>query len=235
MDVVRTYDRGVESSPTRSYVSPLRREQSRATRERIVGAARELMLERGYAATSMAEVADRAGVARPTLYAASSGGKPGLARLVYNVTLMGDADITPMNRRDAIRRLIDDPDQRVKLRGYGTLNARLWDRLAPVLRMLRDAAGSATVGRDELVQLLGDAERRRLGGAIECAQNVSAAGPLRSGMTVERAGQELFGLSSLDSFDNLTGLCGWTIDEYGSWLAERMIDAILPRARSQAS
>ena len=58
-----------KASTTRAYDSPRRREQARETRERITAAARELFLENGWAATRMRDVAERAGVAEPTVYA----------------------------------------------------------------------------------------------------------------------------------------------------------------------
>ncbi|MEJ7800903.1 MAG: helix-turn-helix domain-containing protein [Ilumatobacter sp.] len=46
----------------RAYHSPLRESQARETRRRVVASARELFLERGYPTTTIAAVADRAGV-----------------------------------------------------------------------------------------------------------------------------------------------------------------------------
>jgi AcrR family transcriptional regulator len=216
------------SGARRDYASTLRREQAEATWERIVAAARALMLDRGYAHTSMAAVAKVAGVAPQTLYAACPGGKVGLAKLVYNVTLMGDADATPMNQRPEFQALIDNPDPRAKLRGYAAINARVYDRLAPVIRMLR-AAAAAAPGDGDLTTLLEDAETRRLAGAVECAENLQSVGGLRPGLTPELAGQQLFALSVLEGHDSLVRRCGWTSDEFADWLGERMIDAVLAR------
>jgi hypothetical protein len=94
----------------RRYSSPLRRENAEATRLRIVEAARELMLERGYAATTMADVAARAGVAVQTLYTSCPGGKAGLAKIVY--------DVDPGRRRPA------DPAERPTRGAADHLRAR---------------------------------------------------------------------------------------------------------------
>ena len=55
----------------RRYDATRRREGAARTRAAILGAARELFAERGYAATSMTAIADRAGVALDTVYAAN--------------------------------------------------------------------------------------------------------------------------------------------------------------------
>jgi AcrR family transcriptional regulator len=56
------------SSENRKYELKRRAERERQTRERIVRATSELHAEVGPAATSVAEVARRAGVSRPTVY-----------------------------------------------------------------------------------------------------------------------------------------------------------------------
>ena len=49
-------------------VKPLRARQAEATRQLLVSVARELFTDRGYAATSVEEIIQRAGVARGALY-----------------------------------------------------------------------------------------------------------------------------------------------------------------------
>src|SRR5262245_26004595 len=62
-----------EAVKPRRYESALRREQAAATRARIVRAAAELFAAQGYTQTSIEQIAARAGVARPTVYAAFTG------------------------------------------------------------------------------------------------------------------------------------------------------------------
>lgn len=52
----------------RTYTSDVRAEQSRQTRATVLRVATEMFLEDGWAATTMARVAQRAGVARQTVY-----------------------------------------------------------------------------------------------------------------------------------------------------------------------
>ena len=52
----------------RTYTSDVRAEQSRQTRATVLRAATEMFLQDGWAATTMAKVAQRAGVARQTVY-----------------------------------------------------------------------------------------------------------------------------------------------------------------------
>jgi AcrR family transcriptional regulator len=64
---------------TRSYTSALRTEQARLTRQRIIDAARELFVARGYARTTVADIARAADGSPETVYALFDG-KYGLLR-----------------------------------------------------------------------------------------------------------------------------------------------------------
>lgn len=67
-------------------VKNLRQRQAEATRQLLVSVALELFTERGYAATSVEEIIQRAGVARGALYHHFSG-KDALFRAVYDAVL----------------------------------------------------------------------------------------------------------------------------------------------------
>src|SRR5690349_1961481 len=56
--------------PKRAYYSQKRTQQAQETRQRVLTAARRLFHERGYATTSLREIARAADVAVETLYAA---------------------------------------------------------------------------------------------------------------------------------------------------------------------
>src|SRR5215813_3472386 len=103
----------------RSYNSPRRREQAAATRREILEAARRLFERRGYAATTMAAIADEAGVALKTVYVAFAT-KSGVLRALWNLLLRGDEEETPIGERAWYREVLDEPDPERRLR----LNAR---------------------------------------------------------------------------------------------------------------
>ena len=97
---------GVNSSPAergrRRYDSPLRDQQARQTRQTIVAAANRLFLARGYAATSLADIAKEAAVARPTVFSAF-GSKAALLREVVDQALAGDDEPVPVAERPWFR------------------------------------------------------------------------------------------------------------------------------------
>lgn len=70
----------------RVTVKRLRERQAEATRELLVGIARERFVEQGYAATAMDDIVQRAGLAKGALYHHFSG-KDALFTAVYDVVL----------------------------------------------------------------------------------------------------------------------------------------------------
>ncbi|MET0735079.1 MAG: helix-turn-helix domain-containing protein [Microbacterium sp.] len=76
----------VQRSPRR-YSSTLRAEQAAATRARVVAAAAELFADRGYAGTSMPEIARHAGVSTETVQA--HGPKASLLRAAIDAFAFG--------------------------------------------------------------------------------------------------------------------------------------------------
>src|SRR5262245_37460899 len=71
--------------PRRRYHSPLRADQAQQTRRRVLDSARTLFVALGYAGTTVAAVADAAGVSPETIYL-SLGGKRGLLEGVMAIT-----------------------------------------------------------------------------------------------------------------------------------------------------
>jgi len=218
------------NAPRRRYDNSRRREHAAGTQARILDAARTLMLERGYAATTMTDIAAAAGVAVQTVYNAVGGGKATLAKRVWDVTVAGDLDPVPLRARPSIQALFDEPVPPRKLARYATLCRQLYERLGPLARVLR--AGAAA-GDSELRHLVDTVERERLDGTTSIAAHLSALGALRPGLTVERAGHRLWALNAAETGDALVLRCGWSLDEYEVWMTEMMIAALLrtPRQR----
>src|SRR5262245_63012075 len=97
-----------------------RAEQVRATRQKVLGAARDLFLRRGYHGTTVEAIAKRARVSPQTVYNVI-GGKAAVLKAVYDVALAGDDEPVPMGRRPAYADLAAAPDPRSCLRVYAAI------------------------------------------------------------------------------------------------------------------
>src|SRR5919204_6883918 len=93
----------------RPYDSPLRREQAATTRTKILAAARSLFEDHGYAATSIAQIAKRAGVSQRTVYLAFET-KAELLRTLWNALLRGGEDAPPVAQLARYREVLEETD-----------------------------------------------------------------------------------------------------------------------------
>src|SRR3954454_24229261 len=100
---------------TRKYDSTRRREQAAATRAQILEAAQRLFERDGYTATTMAAIAQEAGVALKTGYVAFTT-KSGVLPALWHLLLRGDEDDAPVGDRACFRELLalQDPAQRIR-------------------------------------------------------------------------------------------------------------------------
>ena len=130
------------ATKTRTYNSTRRSRQAAQTREEIVTAAIELFGETGWAGTTLAAIAKRAGVAVETIYS-GFGSKKGLLRAAMDVAVVGDVEEIPLADRPESLRLGDGPlDQR--RRAAAALIADIHERSIGVWRALVEATASGT-------------------------------------------------------------------------------------------
>ena len=97
--------------PRRPYHSPHRREQARLTRRAILDAALPLLVRRGYAGASLADIARGAGVSLKTVEAAF-GTKAKLLAALWDVSVVGDDEAIPLAERAWFQEMLKEPDAR---------------------------------------------------------------------------------------------------------------------------
>src|SRR5881628_2268798 len=96
-------------NPTRRYDSTRRRAQAAETRRQILTAAQRRFESDGYAATTMAAIAQDAGVALKTVYVAFET-KSGLLRALWHLRLRGDEGDAPVGERRWYLEVLEEPD-----------------------------------------------------------------------------------------------------------------------------
>jgi len=209
----------------RTYHGARRREQARATRRRIVEVARTLLLERGYADTTLAAVAQAADVSVETIYK-SFGSKAALVKRVWDVTLVGDDEPVPLAQRPEFTAMTNESDPRRKIARYVELGAVLQQRLEPLWSIVE---AGASAGNAELQQVRATVERERLAGAHRIVLQLEPH--LRAGVDTEHARDELWTLISPEVRRLLIDERGWSAEEYEEWLSGVLADTLLgPRS-----
>ncbi|MFU8850402.1 TetR/AcrR family transcriptional regulator [Micromonospora sp. SL1-18] len=182
------------------------------TRRRMLEAARELFVQRGYGATALQEIADRAGVAVQTIYF-TFGNKRTLLKELVDVSIVGDHEpIATMDRpwfHEALA--AENAGAQLRLHVQGTRG--ILERIAPIIEMLR-AAAAADPGIAELWDL--DADPRFAAHAAAARALVTKPG-IRRGVTAEHAADLLFGLLSPELYLLFVRDRGWPIDRWEQW------------------
>jgi AcrR family transcriptional regulator len=195
----------------RAYNSPLRTDQAQQTRRRVLESARRLFVEHGYAGTTVAAVADDAGVSPETIYV-SLGGKRGLLEGVMDITGPHESAADDDQWWEMVARL---PDATARLDRMVQYSCRILARTRPIHAIIRGAADkeafAAVLGRRLLTERLAnqtDRIERYLGDA------------LRPGPSVADAGERYCVLASPDLYHLLTVELGWTAPRHELWLAD---------------
>ena len=160
----------------RSYRSPLRVAQARATRGKILAAATELFVAAGYGATSIDAIADAAGVSRATVFNVF-GDKPTLLKAAYDVALVGDDEPVALPDRADSKAIRAEPDPARYLERYAGLITELGGRVSGIYEAVRGAAGTDPEVRPVWEKILAGAAGRR--GARGRRHGVEGSAPAR--------------------------------------------------------
>jgi AcrR family transcriptional regulator len=210
----------------RSYDSRLRRGRADATRLTIAAAAGRLFAERGYAATSIDEIAAAAGVGRATVFN-SVGGKPELLKEAYRLAVRGPANAnTPLGQQSRSRRISAEPDAHKLLAGYATVMVEVGRRLAPLYEAVRAAAHADSEAR-ELWHVI--TEERRTA-AMGIVRRLVERDALLHGLDPRSAGDILWVLNDPALYRLLVTERRWTQRRFRSWLTLTMQTQLLEPA-----
>jgi AcrR family transcriptional regulator len=218
MRTLRVSPRAVKGK--RTYDLRRRREQASRSRDRTIAAAERQFLRDGYANTTIAAIADDAGVSVDTIYK-SFGGKAGLIRAIRTRALLGEGAVPAEQRSDALHTGEHDPRQII--RRWGVLTTEVAPLAAPILLLVRDAAATDP----ELRSLLEELDADRLRRMTDNARRLHEAGHLRKGLTVARAAEVLWTYSSPELYDLLVLRRGMSLDNYGRFVEEAISNAVL--------
>lgn len=196
---------------------PSRRQiQAEATRRDILAAARRLFAEHGYAATSMAAIAEAAGAAVQTVY--DSVGPKRAILLALNDLIDEEAGVGPMWRR-----VSETTDPRETIALAVNLTRRFSDRCGDILMTLMAAAPS----EPDVAAVVSEGYRRHREGTRRVVLRLAEMDALRPSLSPERAGDVFGVLTWVDTYRNLTRDFGWTFDECETWLTETLTTLLL--------
>src|SRR5437762_5964392 len=198
----------------RPYQSTLRGTQAESTRTAVIAAAARLFVEKGYAATSIEDIAAAAGVSRATVFT-SVGGKAKLLKTALDVAIVGDDEPIPLPDRPRSKAIRAESDPRKYLALYAELMTEIDGRLAGIHEAVRGAAGVDPDARALWESHL--AQHRQ--GAANVIADVIRKGGLRPGLDPESAA-DIVWLLGPGAYHMLVLRRGWSPKRFQAWLTE---------------
>lgn len=204
---------------TRSYDSPVRREQATRTRQRILDAAAELFTDPGYGATSIRAIAEAAQVAPDTVYA-TFGTKARLLTALIDIRLAPGGESSILDRPQ-VQEMRGERDPRRFLHLFARDYATMAERVRPISEVLR----TAKAAEPEMAAVRDEIEGYRFQYMHTVAGWLAERSEIR--MPLPRAAQVVWALASPDVGRMLCDVQGWTTDEYAEWLAHTLSATLL--------
>jgi AcrR family transcriptional regulator len=196
--------------------------RTRLARRAVVGAARTLFLEQGYAATTVDAVSKLADVPPATVYRLF-GSKLGILEAMLDTSIAGDDEPVPVAARPEVAPLFDEPDPVALLAGFAGVTAAINERTNDVHRVLVSAAGSDPGAAELLAEIRGQRDR----GQRQIVRALARRKELRPGLSVREAEDRVHTVMSPEVYRLFVGDRGWSADHYREWLGTALAQQLL--------
>jgi AcrR family transcriptional regulator len=194
-----------------------RAEKARQTRRRMLAAARELFVERGYGATALQDVADRAEVAVQTIYF-TFGNKRSLLKELIDITIAGDDEPVATMDRPWFREATAADTAEAHLRAHVSGTRAILDRVAEITKMVEAAAAMDP----EITALWPQDADPRYTVQSAAAGALMAKPGARADVSAEEAADLLYGLLSPELYLQFVRERGWSPDRWERWVLETL-------------
>ena len=189
-----------------------RAERSRRTREKVIAAARELFIAQGYGATSLQEVADRAGVAVQTVYFVFRN-KRTLFKDVVDTSIAGDTEPVATMDREWFRSMCAEPTAAGQLRAHLRGTREIMGRVAPIVPLIATAAAT-----DPEIAAQWPRDRDPRYTVLFAAAEALVGKPdARPGLDAETVADVMYGLLSPELYLVLVRDRGWSPERWEEW------------------
>lgn len=208
--------------PPRRYDSSRRRARAADNRRRVVRAAHDLFTAQGFAATTVAAIAQAADVSVPTVYD-GFGSKAELLERAIEVALAGDDQPVAVAERPTSQ-WVHEADSADELLGrYAVMMGELAERSAPIYDVLIRAADTEA----DLAALLEGFEAQRLVAATTIAEAVHRRGGLPPGRSLDASRDVIWLCNAPEIYTMLVTKRGWSTAQYIDWARNALVQLVL--------
>ena len=203
------------SSDKRRYRSEARTEAAERTRARILEAGKFLFSRKGIDVTTIAQIATRAGVSEPTVYATVKS-KAGLLDALVRDAIFGPRFQLAQQKLDGVQ----DPVRRIAMSAH-VARAIYEGETAELSVLMKASAFSPALRKTQ--QSFETLRREMQSDRIDA---LFAAKHSRTGLDRESAATLLWMLTSREVYHKLVHESGWTPDAYQDWLERTLIETL---------
>ena len=186
----------------------LRERRAQLTRDEILRAARRLFAERGYARTSVRDIAQAAGVSPQTVYD-SVGSKQAL------VSRLNDLIDAEAGVADIVRGAAESGDPWEVAATSARVTRSILERCGDIVHALVTGAAA----EPELAAALAEGQRRHLEGARGVIAGLRSLEALDAAVDPDQAAETLAAVSDFRLALVLRDSYGWSLDRVESWIA----------------
>lgn len=196
---------------------PTRRDQyAEMTRQAVIGTARQLFAERGYAATTIAQIARGARVSPATIYG-QCGGKEGLLATLMDMWSSGQLVV------DIISACAAQDFAKAKLTTLADGYVAIYDQFGDIIRIVTKAAVSVPGAQE----FLDAADDRHLAALRQILRPLQVSGDLLANLSVDDAARIVFFHFRYDQWSLAADGFGWGRARATEWITQRVQASIL--------
>lgn len=189
----------------------------------MVLAARDLFERDGFRLTTIAAIAEHAGVSAESVYK-GFGTKAALAKAVFDLVIAGDDEPVPVAEREAAQAMREELDVRRKIAMYAHGMVERQARSARVQILIRD-------GRhvdEALLPIWAKLNDEGLVGMTMLGRHLLGTGQLREGIELDEVRDVLWTYLAIDAYERLVLAQGWPLERYSPWVARAITSALCP-------
>ena len=192
-----------------------RQRQALATKAQVAAAARRLFAAHGYVATTISAIAEAADIPAPTIYSAF-----GTKAKILQAIAQGVIETLDVNRSHDEAIAQSDPAQGLRL--AAGLQRRQFELMYDVIAIYQEAARTDPEIAENIRTIAANRER----GFRRHVESIAAH--LAPDVTVEDGTDRYLALVLPEIYRTLVLERHWTIDRYEAWLADTLVQQLLP-------
>lgn len=213
----------------RRYDNSRREAAARATRQRVIEAAKALFVDQGYPATRIEAIAEASDTPLPTLYRLF-GSKRSLLQAVMDTSFVGDDEPVAFGDRPEVQAALRAADPEALIDAFAAICRDVMKRAGEMYHVLTTAA----VVDEEAAALLADVRRQAHIGRSRIVAALRAMDAIDPALATSEAEDIVYTCLSFEVARMLIVERGWSSEQYEAWIARSLRVVLRPDRRRRS-